>query len=82
MHANGSMSKETRIYGQRPRVCVGEDGKLQEHYISQEKIPTEAPTRGLSPPRHFGLNFTGPDPSKKSKYACPRVETDIQMLQG
>jgi hypothetical protein len=35
-----------------------------------------------SPPRHFGLNYTGPDPSKKSKYACPRVETDIQMLRG
>lgn len=75
------MRKETRIYGQRPRVCVGEDGKLQEHYTSQDKIPTGAPTRGLSPPKQLGLNYTGPDPSKKSKYTCPRVETDYRCFK-
>lgn len=67
MHANGSMRKETGIYGQRPRVFVGGDGKLQKHYTSQERIPTEASTRGLSPTKQLGLNYTGPDTSKKSK---------------
>lgn len=61
---------------------MGEDGKLQEYYTSQEKIPTGAPTRGLSPPKQLGLNYIGPDTSKKSKYAHPRVEAGIQMLQG
>lgn len=68
------MRKRAGIYGQRLRVCIGGDEKLEEHCTVQERIPTEALTRGHPPTEWLGLNHTGSDPLRRANIRCPQCQ--------